>query len=174
MIAGMSLNRGIGFKNKLPWHFSEDLRYFSKITRGNGNNAIIMGKNTWNSLNQKALPGRTNIVLSTTLTHDLEKAILLKSISEATAFCLERQFDTVWIIGGSQIYNHFLNTELIDECHLSIINKYYECDTFFPKFDDNWYQANLVKIKEEQEEQEEQEEKEISPKIEVVIMKKKT
>lgn len=171
MIAGMSLNRGIGLKNKLPWHFSEDLRYFSKITKGNGNNAIIMGKNTWNSLNQKALPGRTNIVLSSTLNHVLEKAVLLKSISEATTFCLECKFDTVWVIGGSQIYNQFLNTELIDECHLSIINKDYECDTFFPKFDDNWYQANLVKIKEEKGGKDDNK---FSPKIEVVIMKKKT
>ena len=46
MIAGMCLNRGIGLNNKLPWHFSEDLRYFSKVTKGSGNNAIIMGKNT--------------------------------------------------------------------------------------------------------------------------------
>ena len=165
MIAGMSLNRGIGLNNKLPWHFSEDLRYFSKITKGSGNNAIIMGKNTWMSLNQKPLPGRTNIILSSTLNVKLKTAISLKSITEAMDFCLKKKFEEVWIIGGSQIYNLFLNTELIDECHLSVINKNYECDTFFPKLDDNWYMTNIFKIKEENEN---------SPKIEVTIMKKKT
>ena len=124
-----------------------------------------MGKNTWTSLNQKALPGRTNIVLSSTLNEQFENVVLLKSISEAVDFCLKHNYDTVWVVGGSQLYIQFLNTELIDECHLSIIDKYYECDTYFPKFDDNWYLANLVKIKEENNG---------SPKIEVAIMKKKT
>ena len=165
MIAGMCLNRGIGLNNKLPWHFSEDLRYFSKVTKGSGNNAIIMGKNTWLSLNQKALPGRTNIVLSSTLNIQLESVISLKNITEAMDFCFKQKFDDVWVIGGAQIYNQFLNMELIDECHLSTINKHYDCDTFFPKMDDNWYLANLIKIKEENEK---------SPKIEVSVMKKKT
>ena len=39
-------NYGIGKDNNLPWHFKTDLRYFSKKTKGDGNNAILMGKNT--------------------------------------------------------------------------------------------------------------------------------
>ena len=53
-------NRGIGLNNKLPWNYPEDLKYFSRITKGNGNNAIIMGRNTFESIG-KTLPKRTNI-----------------------------------------------------------------------------------------------------------------
>ena len=48
-------NFGIGKDNYLPWHFKKDLQYFSKITRGTGSNAIIMGRKTWESLSKKPL-----------------------------------------------------------------------------------------------------------------------
>ena len=50
IIVAMCNNNGIGKNNSLPWHYKEELIHFSKMTKGNGNNAIIMGKNTWNSL----------------------------------------------------------------------------------------------------------------------------
>jgi dihydrofolate reductase len=61
-------NNGIGYKNMLPWKISSDLKKFKKLTTGNENNAIIMGKNTWISINNKnGLPNRDNLILSTTL-----------------------------------------------------------------------------------------------------------
>ena len=54
-------NGGIGKLGKLPWHLSEDLQNFKKITL---NSVIIMGKNTWKSLTIKPLPKRRNIVLT--------------------------------------------------------------------------------------------------------------
>ena len=53
IIVAYDLNQGIGKNNRLPWHFSEDLKRFSKLTRGEGKNAIIMGKNTWESIPKK-------------------------------------------------------------------------------------------------------------------------
>ena len=49
IIAGMCQNRGIGKDGSLPWKIKEDMQFFSKLTKGNGNNAVIMGKNTWES-----------------------------------------------------------------------------------------------------------------------------
>ena len=46
-------NNGIGINNTLPWNIPGDLKRFSKLTTGSGNNAIIMGKNTWLSLPKK-------------------------------------------------------------------------------------------------------------------------
>ena len=54
-------NGGIGKDNKLPWHISEDLINFKKIT---SIHTIIMGRKTWDSLPKKPLPNRRNIVLS--------------------------------------------------------------------------------------------------------------
>jgi len=44
LIVAMCETRGIGYKNNLPWNIPEDLKYFSKLTRGNNNNAVVMGK----------------------------------------------------------------------------------------------------------------------------------
>lgn len=67
LIVAMSKNRGIGCNNSLPWNIKEDLVNFSKITKGNGNNAIVMGKNTWLSIRSKPLPKRDNLILSSSL-----------------------------------------------------------------------------------------------------------
>lgn len=52
---------GIGLANRLPWHVSADLRHFRRLTSGN---MVIMGRNTWESMGSKPLPGRYNVVLS--------------------------------------------------------------------------------------------------------------
>ena len=53
---------GIGENGNLPWHISEDLKNFKKITSGS---TIVMGRKTWESLPIKPLPNRDNIIMST-------------------------------------------------------------------------------------------------------------
>ena len=55
LIVAYCSNKGIGFNNDLPWNIRSDLIKFSKLTKGNCNNAIVMGKNTWLSLPKKPL-----------------------------------------------------------------------------------------------------------------------
>ena len=50
LIVAVDKNNGIGKNNKIPWYFSEDLKYFAKNTKGSGNNAIIMGRKTYESI----------------------------------------------------------------------------------------------------------------------------
>ena len=64
LIVAFCKNRGIGLNNKMPWYLKSDLKRFKKLTIGKGNNAIIMGKNTWISLKCLSLPKRSNIILS--------------------------------------------------------------------------------------------------------------
>ena len=80
LIVAMCKNNGIGLDNKIPWRISEDICYFSKKTSGDygvmiqnekqnettKKNAVIMGRNTWESLPKKykPLPNRFNIVLT--------------------------------------------------------------------------------------------------------------
>jgi len=85
IIVAMDNNRGIGFNNNLPWSFKEDMTYFKNLTKGAGNNAIIMGKNTYHSLN-KALPFRDNIVLSSTLQDVSDTIVVCKNIKELFDF----------------------------------------------------------------------------------------
>ena len=53
MIWGQDTNNAIGRDGTLPWHFSEDLKNFKKLTTGY---TIIMGRKTWDSLPIKPLP----------------------------------------------------------------------------------------------------------------------
>ena len=50
LIVAMDKNNGIGINNKIPWYLKQDLLYFKNLTKGAHNNAIIMGKNTFNSI----------------------------------------------------------------------------------------------------------------------------
>ena len=70
IIVAYSTNKGIGKDNSLPWKIVSDLKKFKNLTTGNKNNAIIMGKNTYLSLNNRSLPNRDNLILSSSLRID--------------------------------------------------------------------------------------------------------
>lgn len=124
-------NRGIGFQNSLPWILKSDLKRFQHLTMGNGNNAIIMGRNTWDSLpdKYKPLPKRTNIVLSSQY---FPSSQVFSSLEDAKLFCDEKKFDDIWIIGGEKLYNYALDKQYITDIYTTEINKNYVCDAFFP------------------------------------------
>jgi dihydrofolate reductase len=132
-------NGGIGLKGGLPWpHLKGDMSLFSKRTTGSGNNAVIMGKNTWLSIpeNRRPLKNRTNIIISSSLQESSCRHIF-SSIRDAITHCEAAKYDEVWIIGGSGIYNDFLNVHH-DKVHRVYITyvctnsdkRSYECDTF--------------------------------------------
>ena len=139
-IVAMDNNKGIGINNKLPWNLKSDLSRFQRITTGNGNNALIIGKNTWNSI--KFLKRRDHLILSTTLNLDYkqDKNIVksFKTIYDILDFIKGKNYDNVWVIGGTQIYKKCLQMNLIDELYITLINDKYDCDTFFPDIPDNY------------------------------------
>ena len=162
IIVAMDKNRGIGLNNQLPWSFKEDITYFKNLTKGAGNNAIIMGKNTYHSIN-KELPYRDNIILSSTLTKIPENMFLCKSIEELFFLLLcqsdakidnsvldieskDTNYDDIWIIGGSSIYKQFLDMpEYIDKIFITYIDNDYNCDVFFPELPDYYKLVNSSK-----------------------------
>jgi dihydrofolate reductase len=139
LIAAISKNNGIGFKGKLPWHIKADLQYFSKLTIGQGNNAIIMGYNTYQSLQGHLLKNRTHLVLSSQHEHhhmnhqhlNLKFFTSLNTLQNYLNLGVET-FDEIWLIGGAQIYKLFLEQDLVHTCYITYIDKEFECDTYFP------------------------------------------
>ena len=136
-------NGGIGLNGSLPWpNLKGDMSLFSKRTTGSGNNAVLMGKNTWCSIpeNRRPLKNRTNIIISSCLSLPLHLPAspcchVVSSINDAIAFCEAAKYDELWIIGGSRIYNEFLHTycDKINRVYITYVckNGYgYECDTF--------------------------------------------
>ena len=146
IIVAVCNKNGIGKDNKLPWDkIPQDMQNFSKLTKGAGNNAIIMGKNTYLSIG-RPLPSRVNIILSTSLNEvNEEKNIyVLKTIDECIKFCNDKNFDEVWVIGGESIYRQFLDLNYIQKIYKTNINKKIECDTFFPYISDKFYLEKTI------------------------------
>ena len=152
LIVAFCKNNGIGNENSIPWKISSDLKKFKKYTSPKQNmqsSAIIMGKNTYNSI-KKPLVNRDNLILSSTLNIDetFDNKNIVKSFSKVERiedFVKLKNYDEVWIIGGSKIYDLFLNSYrnsgLLKPTNLYItyIDEDFECDTFFPAIDTNIY-----------------------------------
>lgn len=133
IISAIDSDKGIGKNGNLPWKLKSDLIHFSKTTKGNGNNTVIMGRKTWNSIGNKSLPDRINIVLSRTLSNDPDGPdYIFSNISDLINFCKQSNYDEHWIIGGEQVYKSFLELDICQTCVLTILDTSFDCDTFFP------------------------------------------
>lgn len=114
MIFACDNKYGIGFNESLPnWNLRNDLHRFKRLTSGEGNNFIVMGKTTWLSLNKRPLANRTNIILSTTMDKKTkyDNVVVLSTKAEIYEY-IERQKkenSQVWIIGGAQVYKSYLH-----------------------------------------------------------------
>ena len=162
LIVAYCRNRGIGFQNKLPWKLSQDMNRFKNLTIGDGNNAVIMGRNTWESLPQKfkPLPKRSNIVLSTKYDNllnniDPNQPKFFSSFQSAEHYCSIAQTDNIWIIGGEMLYDQALNHRHLKRIYVTYIDNEFECDTFFPDIPDDftlesdsvWFSENDINFK---------------------------
>lgn len=126
-IVGKGKNNEIGKSNDIPWYLPADLKYFKKITTGH---AIIMGRKCFDSIG-KALPNRTNIVVSRNPDYEIENCILVHSLKAALTVAMEKGEEEVFIIGGGEIYKMTLpisNKLYITEIDLEIP----DADVFFP------------------------------------------
>ena len=75
IIVAMAKNRVIGINNQLPWRLPEDLKYFKTVTM---NKPIVMGRKTFESM-PKALPNRTNVIITRKTDYKAENAIVVKN-----------------------------------------------------------------------------------------------
>jgi len=126
-------NGGIGKNNSLPWHISEDLINFKKITL---NHTIIMGRKTWESLPKRPLPNRRNIVLSS---NNIDNVECYSSINTCIESLKKDKISDIFVIGGKMIYDSFFNHANI--LHITFIDQSVKgINTFFP--------ININKIKE--------------------------
>ena len=81
LICALGSNRAIGRQGDLPWHISEDLKRFKRVTMGH---PIIMGRKTYESIG-RALPGRTNIIVTRNDTYQAKGCELVHGLDDALA-----------------------------------------------------------------------------------------
>lgn len=150
----MDLNRCIGHGGGLPWSIPSEMQHFKEKTIGQSNNAVVMGRKTWDSL-PKPLKNRQNIILSRSMQtraqiqEQYTAPYIAPDIQQVLAWTSMR--DELWVIGGAEIYNLFLTNDLVDEILISQIHRVYHGDTYFPHIPmENWkvrvgsnYQSNI-------------------------------
>ncbi|MGG1312361.1 MULTISPECIES: dihydrofolate reductase [Cohnella] len=126
MIAAVARNGVIGADNNLPWRLPADMAFFKAQTMGK---PVLMGSKTFRSL-KRPLAGRTNVILSRSMTEAPPGCVLVRSIAEA----LERYRDQpLMVIGGADVYRQML--PYADRLLLTEVEAEVEGDAFFPEFD---------------------------------------
>jgi dihydrofolate reductase len=136
MIAAVANNRIIGADNDMPWHLPADLKHFKATTMGK---PVLMGRKTYESIG-KALPGRTNIVITANKSYSLDDAIVVNSVEAAMQEAAA--FDEVMIIGGGSIYQSMLSQAT--RLYLTFIDLEVDGDTQFPDYEAiaNWQELS--------------------------------
>ena len=133
IIVAIDNSGAIGRGGELLFHISDDLRRFKALTMGH---PIIMGRKTFESFPNGALPGRMNVVVTRNPDYSAPSIVTAASVDDAIA--LTADADETFIIGGGEIYRQ--TVERADRMYLTIVDTVADgADTFFPKFDpDEW------------------------------------
>ena len=132
LIAAVAENGVIGKDNKLPWHLPADLQIFKKTTL---NHPIIMGRKNFESIG-KALPGRTNIVLTKNLNFTAEGIKIAHSLNEAFEIAAATGADECFIIGGAEIYREAL--PFCQKLYITRVHGVFEGNIYMPEFEDRF------------------------------------
>lgn len=149
-VVAVAENNVIGKDNKLPWHFSSDLKFFKNLTTGH---TIVMGRKTFDSIG-KPLPNRENIVISRVAQAPVAGVTFVTGIGEALK---KAQKGDTFIIGGASIYRE--TREQIDGVYLTRIYATFAGDAFYPGLPEGFREVSRTPLQE-------------NPKIEVVLYRR--
>ena len=130
LIVAMDEKRGIGWKGKVPWRLSSDLRRFRELTMGHH---IIVGRKTFESIG-KPLPGRQTIVVTRNPDFAAEGCLVVHSLEEAIDLAKSRGESEAFICGGARIYADAITRA--QRFYLTIVHAQVESDTWFPEWDE--------------------------------------
>jgi dihydrofolate reductase len=127
LTAALNKNRVIGRDGKTPWHITEDLQRFKKITL---NHTVLMGRKTFDSIG-KPLPNRRNVVISRNNNLTIDSVEIFLTIDSALSALVNEE--KVFVIGGGEIFRQTI--DIADELNLTIVENAESGDTFFPPFE---------------------------------------
>jgi dihydrofolate reductase len=123
-------NRAIGVDNALPWHLPDDLKRFKALTLGR---PILMGRLTAESLG-RALPGRSNLVLTRSGRVPFEGMRAMANVDEALRIARAEGADELAVIGGGGVFAEAL--PIATDLHLTLVDTAVpRADAYFPAID---------------------------------------
>jgi dihydrofolate reductase len=125
---------GIGKNNQLLWHLPNDLKFFKNTTWAM---PVAIGRKTFESLGNKLLPGRQNIIITHQNNYHVNGAVIVNSITAAIEWAKKNFYKEIFIAGGGEIYKQAL--PLAHKIYLTKVNATLEADTFFPAIPQDWH-----------------------------------
>jgi dihydrofolate reductase len=129
LIAAISENYVIGKENNLIWHLPKDLKRFKKITSGF---PVIMGRKTFDSIGEKPLPKRQNIIISSqNVIHENDSVFFVKNLEKAIEKAKTFGKEKVYIIGGGQLYKNAI--DVVDRLDITKVHQNFSGNVFFPE-----------------------------------------
>jgi len=136
IIAAIGNKNALGKDNQLLWKLPKDLKHFKTLTE---NHPVVMGRKTYESIG-KALPNRTNIVVSRKENWFQEGILIVSTLKEALKFAKKINED-FFVIGGGEIYKQTMDAA--EKLEITKVEGDFEADTFFPKIDPKiWQKTN--------------------------------
>lgn len=144
-IVAVDKDWGIGYQGQLLEHLPPDMKYFKELTT---NHVVVMGRRTWDSLPNKPLKDRLNLVITSGERQYGEMTCFI-GMAEAMARLAHVDDDEEWfIIGGGTIYKELL--PICDRVYVTKIEKYHKnIDTYFPNLDkdSNWEVSTCTELR---------------------------
>lgn len=143
-VVAIAENGVIGLDNAMPWHLKSDLQRFKKITL---NRPVIMGRKTFASIG-KALPGRTNIVVTRDKTFQAAGVVVATSLEAAHDIArgdaLRRFVTDIMVIGGAELFSQWMH--MADRLEITQVHAAPEGDTFLaPVSPKEWQEVARVR-----------------------------
>ncbi len=135
IVVAASDNNMIGKNNQLLWHLPNDLKFFKNTTWAS---PVVMGRKTFESLGNKALNGRVNIVITRQKDFIADGVTVVHSLDEATQLAQQLSYKELFVLGGGQIYQEAIAKA--DKIYITRVHAILEGDTQFPFIDEMKWQ----------------------------------
>ena len=133
LVVAASDNHAIGKDNQLLWHLPKDMRFFKNTTWAL---PILMGRKTFESLGNKVLPGRMNMIITRQANKEYEGAKVVSSLEQAIELAKQNDYKELMVIGGGEIYQ--MAMPLANTIYLTRVHTNIEGDTYFPALGAEW------------------------------------
>lgn len=140
LITAIDSAGGIGKDGKIPWHCSEDLKFFKCMTQ---KKLCLAGKSTYDNLPSCAKEDRVWIRFTKNPVDTDEVTVDSEWFKRFTVNVDEKYAPNIFnsiemmLCGGAKIYKEFLDRDWVDRLYITRISGNYNCDTLFPKYDES-------------------------------------
>jgi len=130
-IVAASVNNVIGKDNQLPWHLPNDMRFFKNTTWGM---PVIMGRKTFESMDNKALPGRVNIILTRQKGFKATGVVVVNSWDDAMFVAKDADCNEVFVIGGGEIFKETIKKA--NRIYMTRVHTMVDGAVFYPEIEE--------------------------------------